>query len=191
MLLLALACATSTLRENYDPFTGSTILEYSTPLALHYEGQSGLVDFLNTGPVTAYSINLRGSRATPLAEPGKGPSPSTLLVIEYEGGDWFFIDEHGTLSLLFTDGSSVDLDAANVVTDTYVISSNVYCWEKALITIAPQYIDSLCQGRVTMMRLHGRDVYQDLTVPDNSRRRLNDLWLAIQGLPPDTTARYY
>jgi hypothetical protein len=42
-----------------------------------------------------------------------------------------------------------------------------------------------------MMRLHGRDVYQDLTVPDNSRRRLNDLWLAIQGLPPDTTARYY
>ncbi len=161
------------IRETTDPFTQSVVIEYSRGLLLDYKGQSDLLSLL--GQMPEYGINVRGH-----VYPKDASRSSTSLIMYYAGPDWFFIQEDGTVQLLYNNGSSTTLNGQDRESDTAVVDGEVWCIEKVFVPVSDSVIDSLCNGSVTLIRLNGRSVYQDLTIPEITLQRLNDLWARIR-----------
>lgn len=174
VLVLLCSCGrVATISETEDPFTREVVIEYATGLKLAYEGQGDLLGLL--GQMSEYGINIRGRVSLENAS-----KSSTFLIMYYYGPDWFFIQEEGTLQLLYTTGSSTTLDGQDRISDTFVSGGDVWCEEMIFIPVSDSVIDSLCNGNVSLIRLNGRNVYQNLTIPELTLQRLNTLWARIQ-----------
>ena len=174
LMLVVVGCGTNLIQTTNDPITGRTSVEYAQTLPLTYEGEGTgeLVSFLSAQDYQnpEYGINVRYVY--------DGDISCVGMVIEFTAQDWMFIKQ---ATVLLSSGEHYEFTDDNPYRD--VRSGGVF--ERSSYMIPAEILQALCEGSVSMIRVQGDHLYQDLTIPAATLSKLGAFWTNLIAKHPE------